>query len=472
MTPSANDLCFMSITELSRLIKDRVVSPVEVTNAMLDRVERHNEQMRVYITITRDVALEQARQAEQEIMTGQYRGPLHGVTVSLKDNVSTKGIRTSCASTVNPDWVPDEDAGVYERLRAAGAILIGKANLYEYAFSMNPAFPNPLNPWNPERTSAGSSSGSGAGVAAGMTHGSIGSDTGGSGRSPANANGAVGFKATYGRVSRYGLFPLSYSLDHTSVMTRRVHDSALMLQAVSGHDPRDENSAQQPVPDFSAKIGRDIRGLRLGLAKGYSVDIMHSDISDMVANAVEVFRSQGAIVEEVELPYIRLAGPIHGAVMYPEAAAIHYDTLRKSGDKLGEMAVTRLDIGNVLPATVHVQGQRARKFLRDAYRDLMRQYDAIIGPASPMLVGPADAWTFTTSGRPFEGKQVGPEYTGIYNLTGLPALVLPGGFNSDGMPMGLQVAGRWFDEATVLQVAHAFEQATEWHTRRPPHPVE
>ena len=225
------DLCFMSIADLAKALGSREVSPVEVTEAVLARAERYNEEMRLFVTITRDEAMKQARQAEQELSAGHSRGPLHGVPVALKDNVATAGIRTSHASMVAPDWVPLTDATVYTKLRAAGAILTGKTNLSEYAFSSNPAFPPPLNPWDYGKTPAGSSSGSGVAVAAGMSYGAIGSDTGGSGRAPANVSGIAGLKATYGRVSRWGVFPLSYSLDHVTVMARTARDNALLLQS-------------------------------------------------------------------------------------------------------------------------------------------------------------------------------------------------------------------------------------------------
>jgi aspartyl-tRNA(Asn)/glutamyl-tRNA(Gln) amidotransferase subunit A len=464
------ELCFASIDDLSQQLATRDVSPVEVTEALLNRIERHNEEMRVYITVTRDVALEQARQAEREIQSGNYRGPLHGIPVSLKDNVATAGIRTSCASLVAPDWVPDEDATVYAKLREAGAVLAGKANLYEYAFSISPAFPQPLNPWNPERMSSGSSSGSGVGVAAGMSHGSIGSDTGGSGRAPANFNGAVGFKATYGRVSRAGLVPLSFSLDHTTVMTRTVSDSAHMLQAVSGHDPRDENSAEVPVPDLRAKLGRDIAGMRIGIARGYTYEDIDEDVVRVMRSAAGVFERLGAHLEEVRLPYVEHAVSLQMAIMHPEAADIHYDAYRETPENFGPTALMRLDVGNIVPATAYIRAQRFRKLLRDAFRTMFDRFDVILSPALPMRAGPAGEWTTTVGGHELDLRTVGPEYTGIYNLAGNPAIVLPGGFSHDDMPIGIQLAGKWWDEPTVLQAAHAFEQATEWHTLRPPFP--
>ncbi|HVX30010.1 MAG TPA: amidase [Nitrolancea sp.] len=465
------DLCFMTIAELAPLIYQREVSPVEVTTAMIERINRHNDEMHAYITVTADVALEQARAAEQEIMAGRYRGPLHGVTISLKDNIATKGIRTSCASRVAPDWLPDEDATVYDRLREAGAILVGKANLFEYAFSMNPAYPNAVNPWNPERTSSGSSSGSGVGVAAGMAHGSIGTDTGGSGRAPANVNGAVGFKATYGRVSRHGLFPLSYTLDHTTMMTRCVRDSALMLQATAGYDARDENSSRVGVPDMSGTIGQPIAGMRLALARGYTHEGIDPDVTAVFDTAIDSLRRLGAEITEVQLPYVRHAHALQLAIMNPEAAEIHHQTHREADDRLGSTALMRLDLGSVIPAIAYIRAQRMRKLMRNAFRELLTHYDAIVSPALAVRPGTAGTWTTIIDGKEIDLRSAGPEYTGIYNLTGMPALVLPAGFSSEGTPIGIQFAGRWFDEPTVLRVAHAFEQTTGW-PKRPPFPKE
>nr|ART39808.1 J16 [uncultured bacterium] len=469
---SERDLCFMSIADLAPMLKAGEISPVEVTRAMLDRIDRHNEMMRVYITVTREQALEQAHQAEAEIKAGNYRGPLHGVTVSLKDNISTQGIRTSCASMVKTDWVPEQDATVYANLRKAGAILVGKANLNEYAFSMNPNFPPPLNPWHLERSPAGSSSGSGVGVAAGMVHGSIGSDTGGSGRAPANVNGCVGFKATYGRVSRYGVFPLSYSLDHTTMMTRTVTDSSIMLQATSGYDPLDENSLGADVPDFAAKLGRSVAGMKIGIARGHNYSDVDEDVIRTVAAAADTFRSLGAIVEEVKLPYVEYCLDTYAATMNPEVATIHYDNLRSTPEGFGQRARNRLDLGNLVPATAYVHAQRVRKLMRDGLREVFKTYDLIIGPASPLITGGAGEDSRMVNGVEVNSRDLGDGYTNYYSLTGAPALVLPAGFSHEDTPIGLQIAGNWFDEATILQGAYAFEQATSWHTRQPPYPMD
>lgn len=465
------DLYFATIAELGSRLARQDISPVEVTEAMLERIERHNDEMRVYISVLRNAALEQARQAEHEIRNGSYRGLLHGIPIALKDNVATEGIRTSCASMVDPDWVPDFDATVYTKLRDGGAVLLGKANLFEYAFSMNTTFPQPINPWHAERSSAGSSSGSAVAVATGMAHGSIGSDTGGSGRAPANVNGVVGLKATYGRVSRTGVVPLSYSLDHVSVFTRRVADAAILIEAISGHDSRDEYSSTRPVPGIGTKIGQGIRGMHIGRARGFTHEDIDPDVVSVIAQAFDVLRNLGAEIEDVQLPYVEHCVALQSSIMLPEAATVHYHNLRETPEKLGQTALMRLDLGSVIPATAYIHAQRVRKLMRDEFQRVLEIYDVIVGPANPVRAGEAGSWTTHLDGRDIDLRTVGPEYTGIYNLVGLPAIVIPAGFSSEGTPIGLQIAGQWFDEATVLQVAHAFEQATDWHRRRPPLPA-
>ncbi len=464
------ELCFSTIKTLHDRIASREVSPIEVTEAILNRIDLHNREMRAYITVVHDIAMAQAEQAEREIRTGRLRGPLHGIPVGLKDNIETRGIRTSCGSLVNPDWIPDTDAGVYARLRAAGAVLVGKTNLFEYAFSMNDAFPQPLNPWHAGKTSSGSSSGSAVSVAVGMAHGSIGTDTGGSGRAPANVNGVVGFKPTYGRVSRAGIVPLSYSLDHASVFTRSVIDAGYMLQPISGFDQNDESSSQHVVPDMLGKIGRNLSGIRVGVATGYTVSSVDPDVDGAIKKAINVLVDLGVDAEEVTLPLVEHAEAMQQSIMLPEVAAVHFDTLRETPEKFGETALMRLDLGSVIPATAYIQAQQVRVKLRDAFESMFDTFDVVVGPANPARAGDAGSWYTNIDGRVLDLRQTGPEYTGIYNLAGVPAIVVPAGFSSDGTPIGFQIAGRWFDEPTVIQVAHAFEGATSWHTMRPPLP--
>jgi aspartyl-tRNA(Asn)/glutamyl-tRNA(Gln) amidotransferase subunit A len=470
---SSSELCFMSVADLSLRVKNREVSPVEVTRAVLGHIEKHDPQLGAYITVTAEVALQQATSAEAEISRGNYRGPLHGVTFSLKDTIATKGIRTSCGSMVNPDWVPDEDATVYRHLRDAGAILVGKANTREFGLpSINPAFPEPINPWHAERTPAGSSSGSAVSVAAGMAHCSIGSDAAGSGRAPASNNGVVGVKATFGRVSRMGNVPLSYSLDHITPLARNVQDAALVLQAISGHDPHDVYSSTRDVPNYSELLGRDISRLRIGIARGFTYEDIDPDVVNAMNSAYSVFRALGAEVTEVQLPLLEHCRVILMAIMNTEAAETHYTNLRESWNMLGPRARWHLALGNLISGTSYVHAQRIRRAMRDEYQSLLRGFDAIIGPASPTKPGLRGVTATTiVNGREIDNRDLSDGYRNIYNLTGLPAIVLGGGFSSEGTPIGLQIAAHWLNEPTMFQLAYAFEQATGWHVMRPTMPV-
>lgn len=473
---SSGEPWFESIADMSAALASRQVSPVEIAEIMLDRVERLNIRLRAYITVTREHALRQARRAEKEIQSGAYRGPLHGIPLALKDNIATRGIRTSCASMVNPDWVPEYDATVWTRLSEAGAVLLGKTVLSEYAFGHHSAFPEPVNPWRHDRTAGNSSSGSAVGVATGMAFGALGSDTGGSGRYPAHVNGVVGFKPTYGRVSRRGVVPLSYSLDHVATLTRTVTDSAIMLQAIAGHDPQDEHSAVCPVPHFQAQLYRGIIGLKVGYARGYTFEDVDADIVSVTRNALDVLSGLGARIEEVHLPYVEHSVAVYTACSLPEAASVHRDRIRHAADRFGEVALQRLRLGSVIPATDYIHAQRMRQLMRDAFKNLFERFDVIVGPARATRAGypdtsdPGAAATNLPDGRTLDTWRVAPEYSGIYNLVGAPAIVVPAGFSSEGTPLGLQFAGRWFDEPTVLRAAYGFEQATDWHLYRPPEP--
>ena len=454
-----DDWCFLPATDLAAAYRRREVSPVDVVDAVLDRIARHDATLRAFITVTADLARDAARKAETRLTSGD-EGPLVGVPMAVKDNVAVAGIPTTCASAVDPGWGLDREAEAVRRLRDAGAVIVGKANLYEYAFSLTDAYPQPLNPWNPAKSSAGSSSGSAVAVAAGMAHVAIGSDTGGSGRHPASANGVVGLKGTYGRVSRAGVYPLSYSLDHVTSLGRRVADAATHLELMS-----DEGVAGEPL---LTHVGKGLAGIRIARARGFSTDGADPEVTAVVDDAVLALRDLGAEVEDVTLPGVEMAAGILASIMLPEAAVIHRRAHRSSPSALGETAVARLDLGSAIPATEYVRAQQARIAIADEYERLFDRYAAIIGPGNATRAGEAGGWISVVDGTEYDLRQTGPEYTGIYNIVGNPALVLPAGFSTEGTPIGLQIAGRWWDEATVVQIGHAFEQATPWHLRRPP----
>lgn len=461
-TLDAADICFLPASDLVVAYRSRTLAPVEVVEAILDRIAASDPRMRAFITVTGDLAHQAAEEAEVRLAGGEH-GPLLGVPVAIKDNVAVSGVPTTCASAVDPGWGTDREAESVRRLRAAGAVIVGKTNLYEYAFSLTDTYPQPLNPWNPAKSSAGSSSGSAVAVAAGMAHVAIGSDTGGSGRHPASANGVVGFKGTYGRVSRSGVYPLSQSLDHVTSLARRVVDAGALLDVMSADGVRGE--------PLLGRIGTGLKGVPLARARGYTADDVDPEVTVVVDEAVRVLTDLGAQVEDVSLPGVDLAASVLASIMLPEAAVIHRTAHRTEADRLGETAVARLDLGSAIPATEYIRAQQARLAIADEFERLFGRYAAIIGPGNATRAGEAGGWISVVDGVEHDLRQTGPEYTGIYNIVGNPAAVVPAGFSSEGTPIGLQIAGPWWDEATVLQVAHAFEQATPWHTRRPPVPA-
>jgi aspartyl-tRNA(Asn)/glutamyl-tRNA(Gln) amidotransferase subunit A len=464
-------LAYASIAELAALYKRKAVSPVEVTRAVLDRIEAVDPDLRAYITVLRGPALEAARRAERAIRAGRPLGPLHGVPISLKDLFATRGVLTTNGAKLTAEHVPDRDSTVAARLAAAGAILIGKANLHEFAFGptgVNPHYGAARNPWDRARVPGGSSSGSAAAVAAGLCHGSMGTDTGGSVRIPAALCGIVGLKPTYGRVSRAGVTTLSWSLDHPGPMTRTVRDAALMLQAIAGYDPADPASSRGRVPRYSRLLGGDLKGVRVGLPTDYFRDLVDPEVEAAVQAAAGVLRGLGARLVEVSLPHFQYAPAISLVILSAEATAYHEPYLRSRPGDYGDDVRERLRLGHVLTATQYLNAQRARACLLDDTRAAFRRVDAILSATAPIAAPALDQTSIQWPARREDVRSALPRLTRPWNLTGLPAISVPCGFAAGGLPVGLQIAGRPFDEPTVLRIAHAYEQATEWHTRRPP----
>ena len=464
-------LVYASIAELGALYQRKAVSPVEVTRAVLDRIEALDKDLKAYITVLREPAMQAARKAERAIRAGRSLGPLHGVPVSLKDLFATKGIRTTSGSKINADHVPDRDSTVAARLAAAGAILVGKVNMHEFAFGptgINPHYGTPRNPWDRQRVTGGSSSGSGAAVAAGLCHGSMGTDTGGSVRIPAALCGIVGLKPTYGRVSRAGVTTLAWSMDHPGPMTRTVRDAALMLQTIAGYDPADPASSRAKVPNYTRGLGARLKGLRVGLPTDYFRDLVDPEVEAAVQAAAKVLQGLGAKLVEVSLPHFQYGPAISVVILTAEATAYHEPALRSRPDDYGADVRERLRLGHFLTATQYLNAQRARGAMLDDIRAAFRTVDAILSPTAPIVAPRTDDLTIQWPTRREDARSALPRLTRPWNLTGLPAISVPCGFTAGGLPIGLQVAGRPFDESTVLRLAHAYEQATEWHTRRPP----
>ncbi len=452
-----NDLCRMSLGQVSEVIRNREASPVELLEATLDRIDGEGEVLNAYITVCREEARRQAGEAERAIAAGGYLGPLHGVPVAHKDIVATSGIRTTCGSRVFRDQVPDQDATIVQKLNDSGAVMVGKLGLYEFACAPpNPLFGVTRNPWDLERDTGGSSSGSAAAIAAHLCHAAIGTDTGGSIRSPASLCGIVGLKQTYGRVSRRGVFPLSWSLDHAGPMTRTVEDAAIVLQAIAGHDPLDTSTVDLPVPDYRKALTGDVAGLRAGVPRDYFFKDLGPGIREAVDAAIRTLEAAGMAVEEVALPHADYIQASWWGVFAPEAAAIHAPLLAAQAEEYAEPVLNMVGPGHFLPATVHMKADQARTIITAEMNEVLRRVDVLLTPTSPVV-----AWKPEDSGRLWNRVTdvIGTiaRFTAPFNLTGHPAVSVPCGLSPEGLPIGFQIAGRAFDEETVLRVAHAYE---------------
>jgi len=468
-----NDLVWASMVDLARRIKAREVSPVEVTQAHLDRIAGLDGRLRSYITVMGDAALASARAAEAAVMSGDDLGPLHGVPVALKDLYCTKGVRTTGGSKILGDWLPEEDASVVSRLAVAGAVVLGKLNMHEFAYGpegVNPHYGTPWNPWVPSahRISGGSSSGSGVAVAAGLCPGALGSDTGGSIRIPAALCGITGLKPTYGRVSRAGVLPLAWSLDHVGPMCRSAADCALMLGAIAGYDPRDPTTSVLPTPDYMAALTGSIKGLRVGLLGPLFMDAASAEVQAVLDQAVKTLEGLGASVRKVSLDTIELAAGASTAVVAVEAYAYHEPWIKKRAQDYGADVRERLRVGAFISGAEYVNGQRARALIRDEVDRALAELDVLVAPTTPMAATAVDASTAEFGGARHPVRTSLLRFTRPFNCTGHPAASVPGGFTAEGLPVGVQIIGRPFDEATVLRVADAYQRATDWHTRRPP----
>ncbi len=470
MTMENTEICYLSIAEASELIAGKKLSPVEIVDAHLTRIKHIDGKLNAFITLLSDEAQAAAKQAEQEILMGSYRGPLHGIPVGLKDLYYTKGVRTGIGSKILRDFVPDYDAAVTERFRDAGAILMGKLQMHEFALgasSENIHDGSAHNPWNTECITGGSSGGSGAAVASGQCMGALGSDTGGSIRIPSSLCGIVGLKPNFGRVSRHGVYPLSWSLDTVGPMTRTVRDSALMLNAIAGYDPRDPSCANRPTEDFTATLGQDISSIRVGVPQEYFYDIIDPEVKDAISQAARVFEGLGASVDEVSIPALDHSLAISSTILFVEAAEIHLNHLRDNANDIGPDVRSRFEMGALTPAIDFIKAQRARSAYNRQIAKTMESFDILLAPTEPFGAPELGERTVQVDGNTEVTARLLARLTRPFNITGTPAASIPCGFTSLGMPIGMQLAGRAFDEATVLRVADAYEHATEWHKMRP-----
>ena len=464
------DLCFLTVGEVAPLLRRKELSPVALTAAVLERIAAVGPALNAYLTVTADAALVAARVAEREIMGGEYRGPLHGVPVSLKDLYYTKGVRTTGGSKILAAFVPDHDAAAVERLRAAGAIVVGKANMHEFAYgadNRNPHYGPALNPWDRTRITGGSSGGSGAAVAAGLGAVSLGSDTGGSIRIPAACCGTVGLKPTYGRVSLYGVIPLSWSQDTVGPLTRSVGDAGIVLNALAGHDPRDPASASTPVADYTAGLDGEVRGLRIGVPRDHFFAGLEPEVRQLISAAGEVLAGAGATLVEVALPHVAEATAAGATILFAEAAAYHAEWFRARPDDYGGDVRRRIEQGSLLPAIDYIQAQRARAHCCAEFEQVFREVDALITPTLPMVAPRLDQAEITFDDRVEDTRTALTRFTRLFNVLGAPAIAVPCGFTAAGLPASLQIVARRFAEQTALRLAYAYEARTEWRRRRP-----
>jgi aspartyl-tRNA(Asn)/glutamyl-tRNA(Gln) amidotransferase subunit A len=459
----SQDLASLTLKQASELLRRRAVSPVDLTQACLKRINSDNSALNAFITVTGEQALAAAREMEAEQLRGIWRGPLHGIPIALKDNIDTAGIRTTAASELFKDRVPSEDAEVVRRLTNAGAILLGKTNLHEFAYggSSSVSYFGPVhNPWALDRVPGGSSGGSAAATAAGLCYGSLGTDTAGSIRIPACYCGIVGFKPSYGRVSNRGVIPLGWTLDHVGPLCRTVEDAALMLRVIAGYDELDPTTVDAPVPDYSRAFKTQASKLRLGIPRTPFFDSLDPEIAKAVDTAIEVLRKRTATVGEITLPSASLpVDEIYAKVRGVEAYTYHSHWIAESPEKYQATTRQRIQNSADVKSETYVQARRQLDLLRREIKKVFGEVDLLITPTLP-----APPVTIAQGADP---TAVSIRNTLPFDVLGLPTISVPCGFTSSGLPIGLQISGAPFAESTVLTLAHAYEQATEWHTRHP-----
>jgi aspartyl-tRNA(Asn)/glutamyl-tRNA(Gln) amidotransferase subunit A len=460
-----------TIARTARLLRARKLSPVELAREMLDRIEREQPRLRAFITVTPELALDAAKRAEREISRSKHRGPLHGIPISIKDIFWTRGVRTTSGSRLEERFVPRVDAAVVERLHGAGAVVLGKNNMHEWAYgvtSNNPYFGTVRNPWDTERVPGGSSGGSAAAVAAGLGLASLGSDTGGSIRIPASVCGIVGLKPTLGRVPLHGVTPLAWSLDTVGPLCRSVEDAALFLEVVAGADPRDPNAFGEPGESFSGGLRRGIKRLRVGVPKERFFDRLQSDVRRAVLAALTVLEGQGAELREISLPMLGDTDRLAGDITVSEAYAFHQKRLEETPEAYGADVRERMLSCAALPAAVYIRAQQERREYTRAFAAVFEEVQVVAAPTLP-VVAPRIDETEVAIGRSSENVRLALiRFTRASNLTGFPVVSVPCGFSSSSLPVGLQLIGPPRAESVILRAAYAYEAATPWHEKFPP----
>ncbi|MDQ1741076.1 MAG: aspartyl-tRNA(Asn)/glutamyl-tRNA(Gln) amidotransferase subunit [Pseudonocardiales bacterium] len=466
---AVTDVTTLTIAEAGAALRTRDLSPLELTEAYLRRIERLDPAVNAFITITAERALTDARRATEELLRGQYRGPLHGIPIALKDLFATAGIRTTAGAKILADWVPEEDGTSVRRLHEAGSVLLGKLNTHELAFggtTNNPHFGPTRNPWDLERIPGGSSGGSAAAIAAGLAAGTLGTDTAGSIRTPAAMCGVVGLKPTYGRTSTAGVVAVSRLFDHVGPITRTVEDAGLMLGVIAGYDPADHGTVRIPVGDYTAELAAGVRGLRVGIPRAWFFEQRDDDVRAAMEQALAVLKSLGADLHDVDIPGVEAGFNGRRTLAVTELQHQYQAVFAARRADFGADLQAVLELPRVSGAEV-VAALGATQRLTEAMRQVLEGVDVLVCPASPVPAPRIGEDTVRDgSDRPITLWLI--RQTAPFNATHLPALVLPCGFTGSNLPIGLQIVGRPFDEALMLRVGYSFEQATDWHLRRHP----
>lgn len=464
-TEAQSEATALDAVALSQLIEAGELSPVELVEGYLDRIRRYDSSVGAVVEVYPDEALEQAATVTADVAAGVPGGPLRGVPILVKDLYDVAGKATRSGSKTTPDTPRAEDSEAVARLRAAGSIILGKTTTHEFAFGVNT--PPTRNPWDLERIPGGSSGGSGAAITAGFAAASLGTDTGGSIRIPAALTNSVGLKPTYSRVSKRGVTPLSWSLDHTGPITRSVRDAALMMNVLAGYDDGDPYSADIPVEDYTADLGRDLAGLRLGVSETYFCDRLDPDVAEAFEAAVRVLEQAGATIVPVEFGHVKLSGDICNVIAGVEAAAYHERRVGEVPELFTPDVLRNIRRGQLYSGTALANAHRARGLVRAGAHKMFATVEAFVSPTIAMVAPPFGAETVTLAGRPAPVLEGLNTLTVPANVAGIPALAVPAGLSHEGMPISLQIMGRAFDERTVLAVGHAFEQRTPWHKLQP-----
>lgn len=468
MIPS--DPLSWTIESLSKALRKKEISPIEVTKVCLERISSFDSKINAFITVLPEKALKTARQMEKEIQKGKYRGPLHGIPYAVKDLFFTRGIRTTCGSKILKDFIPQYDATVIYRLNSAGAILLGKLNMHEFAYgttSVNPHYGPVHNPWNLERITGGSSGGSAAALVCSFALLTLGTDTGGSIRIPSALCGVSGLKPTFGRISKYGVYPLCWSLDHPGPMAKTVADLAIALEALAGYDPHDPCSVKNNVPNYQRALPKNLKGIRIGVPKEYFFDHLEGEVQQAVVQAIKDLKKMGARTFSISIPHLPEFSAAAFISLLAEGAACLEKWHKTRAEDLGKDVLARLNLGAVIKATQYLQAQRIRRLAQETFREVFTKVDALITPQLPIVAPPIGQETISIGDFTEGVASALTRFTRIFNLTGLPTISIPCGYSSSGLPIGLQIVGKAFAEETILRVGHAYQMNTSWLKRQP-----